>query len=169
MGAISEVWPPRSLHRCLSGFCSLCSSLGCLNKSTTGRLARVYKHGSHILTAVRLSCSWMLCMWAILQLWVIILPMFICSFALWKERVFIHLKKKIGFKQYHDTITSAYSVQLLVMKFDSSEAWLQLRVWKNKLRWKKGCASYASLNAHIISPDCRFHSLNCFSFAGHLS
>jgi len=29
---------------------------------------------------------------------------------------------KIGFKQYHDTITSFYSVQLPVMKFDSSEA-----------------------------------------------
>lgn len=31
---------------------------------------------------------------------------------------------KKGFKQYHDTITSFYSVQLLVTKFDSSEAGL---------------------------------------------
>lgn len=41
-----------------------------------------------------------------------------------EEKCFHSWEEKGGFKQYHDAITSFYSVQLLVMKFDSSEAWL---------------------------------------------
>lgn len=66
------------------------------SKSTTGApagwLVHVYENCSHIPTAVR--PSWTLCMWAVLQLWVIILPTFICSFPLWKESAFIHERKK---------------------------------------------------------------------------
>lgn len=43
-------------------------------------------------------------------------------FSTLEGSAFIHEKKKIGFKQYHDTIPPSYTAHLLVMKFDSSKA-----------------------------------------------
>lgn len=79
-------------------------------------------------------------------------------FSTLERKSFHSRESKIGFKKYHDTITPFYSVQIPVMKCDSSEAWLQLRVQKRELRWKTGSASSASMNAQIIPPKCRLYS-----------